>query len=104
MDSLIIGSNGSVAAIDPESGGILWQTDLKTGSLFSSTSRADVSVLVRGNFVFAGGAGHLFCLDAQNGEILWHNPLKGMGHNDVSLAMEGVSVQYLQKVVQRNAG
>jgi outer membrane protein assembly factor BamB len=101
MEPLVIATNGSVAAIDPSSGVVLWQTRLDTGALISATSGQDVAVLVRGGSVFAGAAGHLFCLDAQNGSILWHNPLKGMGHNDISMAIEGVAVQYLQKVVRQ---
>jgi outer membrane protein assembly factor BamB len=54
--------------------------------------------------VFAGGSGHLFCLEANSGRILWHNPLEGFGHNDISLAMDGVSVQYLAKVERSSNG
>ena len=96
---LVIGSNGYVAAIDVTTGSELWRTKLQTG-VFSATAHADVSVLVQDNFVFAGSHGHLFCLDAENGTILWHNELKGMGYNDVALAMQNVSVQFLQKVVR----
>lgn len=103
MEPLIIGTNGSVAAVDPTTGDILWSTSLKTGGLFSSTSHQDVSVLVKGGIIFAGGAGHLFCIDASSGKILWHNPLTGLGHNDISLTMDGVSVQFLQKVERQNS-
>ncbi|PTX94600.1 PQQ-binding-like beta-propeller repeat protein [Opitutus sp. ER46] len=97
MENLIIGCNGTVARIDPGTGKLAWKTSLKTGSLLSATSHEDVTVLLRGSIVFAGCAGHLFCLDGEDGKILWHNPLEGFGHNDVSLAMDGVSIQYLQK-------
>lgn len=100
MEPLIIGTHGSVAALDPTSGQLRWQTALKTGTLLSSTRGEDVAVLVRGSIVFAGCFGHVFCLDAESGKILWQNPLSGLGHNDVSLAMNGVSVQFLQKVEQ----
>lgn len=103
MDPLILGTNGHVTAIDPATGKRLWLAQLKTGSLISSTTREDVSVLVRGTIVFAGCAGHVFCIDANTGEILWHNPLDGLGHNDVSLAMEGVSVQFLTKVERQHS-
>lgn len=99
---LIIGSNGHVAAIDVMDGRELWRTKLQTG-VFSTTTRSDVSVLVQDKFVFAGSCGHLFCLDLENGSILWHNELKGMGYNDVSLAMQNVSVQFLQKVVRSSS-
>lgn len=100
---LIIGSNGHVAAIDVMNGNELWRTTLQTG-IFSATSHSDVSVLVQGGFVLAGSRGHLFCLDMANGTIVWHNELKGMGYNDVSLAMQNVSVQFLQKVVRSSSG
>lgn len=104
MEPLIIGTNGNVACIDPASGNVRWKTPLATGSLLSSNSTEDVSVLLRGSIVFAGCAGHLYCIDADTGTLLWHNPLEGFGHNDISLAMEGVSVQFLQKTAQQSAG
>jgi outer membrane protein assembly factor BamB len=94
---LIIGSNGYVAAIDVTDGRELWRTKLQTG-VFTATAHSDVSVLVQDRFVLAGSRGHLFCLDLENGSILWHNELQGMGYNDVSLAMQNVSVQFLQRV------
>jgi outer membrane protein assembly factor BamB len=104
MNPLIIGSNGSVAAIDPATGAILWQTKLDTGGgVFSGMGGQDISVLLKDGRIYAGGAGHLFCLDAATGQILWHNPLRGLGHNDLSLAMEGVAVQFMTKVERRNS-
>lgn len=61
-------------------------------------------MLVQGDVIYAGGFGHLFCLDAQNGRILWHNSLEGFGHNDISLAMDSISVQFLTKVVRSSSG
>jgi outer membrane protein assembly factor BamB len=103
MQPLIIGTNGKVVGIDPLDGSIRWTTVLSTGGFISATSGEDVTVLVRGDIVFAGGAGHIFCLDAESGNILWHNPLKGLGNNDISMAMDGVSVQFLQKVSKQNS-
>lgn len=103
MNPLIIGTNGSIVAIDSSTGEMLWATELRTGGILSSTHGEDVSVILREGQVFAGCSGHLFCLDAVSGDILWHNDLKGFGHNDVSLALEGVSVQYLEKVVRRSS-
>jgi outer membrane protein assembly factor BamB len=45
--------------------------------------------------VFAGSQGHLFCLDAATGAMLWQNGLKGMGYNDVTLAIAGKSIQFV---------
>lgn len=101
MEALFIGTNGRVSAIHPSTGSTLWSTRLDGGSFFSSTGHQDVSVLVYQGTVYAGCSGHLFGLDASSGEILWHNDLKGQGHNDISLTMEGVSVQFVQKVVRR---
>lgn len=101
--SLIIGSNGYVAAIGVMDGRELWRTRLQTG-VFTATAHSDVSVLVQDKFVLAGSRGHLFCLDVENETVLWHNELKGMGYNDVSLAMQNVSVQFLQKVEKSSSG
>ena len=101
MDSLFIGTNGHVSAIDPANGSILWTTELSGGAFLSSMSSQDVSVMVHQGIVYAGCSGHLFGLDARSGSIRWHNDLKGLGHNDISLAIEGVSVQFLEKVVRR---
>ncbi len=98
---LIIGCNGYVAAIHPTEGRELWRTRLQEG-VFTATSGQDVAVIVKEGFVFAGSHGVLFCLDHASGKLLWTNELKGMGYNDVSLAMEGMSVQYLQKTVRNS--
>ncbi len=97
---LVIGTNSHVAAIDPNSGQELWRTKIQSTTLGSGS---DVSVLVKDGFIFAGSNGRLICLDHASGNILWSNELKGLSYNDVSLAMEGVSVQFLQKVVHQNS-
>jgi outer membrane protein assembly factor BamB len=99
--NLYIGSNGYVAAINPHTGEELWRKKLKEG-LFSATHYEDVSVIVRDGIIYAGCSGHLFALSPA-GEVLWHNPLKGLGHNDLSLAFEGQSIQYLQKTVHQQS-
>lgn len=99
---LIIGTNGLVAAIDRSTGAELWRTALQEG-VFGATKRTDIAVLVADGAVYAGGAGHLYCLSLANGQILWHNELPGMGYNDISIALEGVSVQYLQKTVHHHS-
>lgn len=100
--NLYIGSNGNVCAINPHSGDEIWRTRLQ-GGILNATNYADVSVIVRDGVVYAGSQGHLFALAAASGEILWHNELKGLGYNDVALAFEGQSIQYLQKVQQSNS-
>lgn len=93
-DLLYIGTNGTVVALRPESGEDVWRTQLNTG-FWSSTTYADVCVLEHGGTVFAGCNGHLFGLDAATGEVRWHNELKGLGHNDVTLAIAGKAIQFV---------
>lgn len=95
-ERLFIGCNGHVSAIDVTSGDELWRTELSTG-LFSTTSREDVCVLEHEGRVYAGCHGHLFCLDGATGTMLWRNELPGLGHNDVTLAIAGKSVQVVAK-------
>jgi outer membrane protein assembly factor BamB len=103
MDSpLVIGTNGYVAAIDRQSGAEIWRADI-SGNMFSGPGRNDVTVLVADGVVFAGSHGHLLRLDLQTGRELWRNELTGMGHDDVALALEGVSIQFLQKVVRNSS-
>jgi outer membrane protein assembly factor BamB len=102
-DQLFIGSNGHVCAIDRATGQELWRTKLQQGML-KATHYADVSVIVREGTVYAGSQGHLFAINSENGQILWHNELPSLGYNDISLAFEGVSVQYIQKVERQSSG
>ena len=90
-DILYIGTNGHVAAIGVTDDEEFWRT--KLGGL--STGHQDVCVLEHGGKILAGCQGHLFCLDASTGDVLWHNDLKGLGYNDVTLAIAGKSIQYV---------
>src|SRR5882724_5312370 len=96
---LIAATNGQVMAIDPTTGEGIWATALQNG-IFSATSGADVCILVAGDLIYAGASGHLFCLSVEDGRILWHNPLKGYGRHDITLAMDGISVQWLKKTIR----
>ena len=96
-DSLIIGCNGYVSAIDPKTGEEVWRTKLRDGVLGGSRG-ADVSVLIDGNQIFAGCSGRIYSLDALNGTILWTNDLKGLGFNEVALARQGTNTQFITRV------
>jgi outer membrane protein assembly factor BamB len=91
---LYIGSNGYVAAIRVGDGQELWRTKLGQGFL-PATGYQDVCVIEHNGTVLAGCQGHVFGLDASTGDLKWHNDLKGMGHNDVTLAIAGKSIQYV---------
>ena len=96
---LIIGMNGYVISLDLTSGREHWRTKLDSG-FFSATRSGNVSVLKRDDMILVGCNGHVFGLDARSGEKRWHNELPGAGHGDVSLSIEGVSVQYIEKIVE----
>lgn len=93
-ETLYIGSNGHVCAFRVSDGREAWRTKLG-GGVLSATTAQDVCVLHHGGRILAGCRGHLFCLDAATGHVLWQNELKGLGYNDVTLAMAGKSIQYV---------
>ena len=98
-NALIIGMNGHVIAMCPESGTELWRT--KLGSFLDASSGSNVSILNQNGFVIAGCNGHVYGLNEVDGSIIWHNKLPGAGYGSVSLNMNGHSVQYLEKVIIR---
>ncbi|MFT3826576.1 MAG: PQQ-binding-like beta-propeller repeat protein [Chitinophagaceae bacterium] len=102
-DILIIGCNGYVSAISANTGEELWRTKLREGILGGSRG-CDVSVLIDGDKIFAGCYGHIHALRASDGEILWSNNLKGMGYNEVSLARQGTSTQFITRVEHTDPG
>jgi outer membrane protein assembly factor BamB len=94
-DTLYIGCNAYVAAIRVATGEEAWRTHLTAG--FLTTTGQDTTVLEHEGRVYAGVNGHVFCLDAATGGVLWHNELPGVGHNDVALSIGGHSVQFIAK-------
>ena len=63
--------------------------------MFAHTKARDVCVLKHDARVFVGCNGHLFCLDAESGKRLWRNDLRGLGHNDITLAIAGKAIQFV---------
>ena len=80
-NQIYVGIKGYVLALDRTSGIILWKTSV-AGSSF-------VTVVDDGPHVFALSHGEAYCLEASNGAILWHNPLKGFGLGIGSIAVPG---------------
>jgi outer membrane protein assembly factor BamB len=101
-DLLILGCNGYVSAIRTSNGQELWRTKLRQGVLGGSRGQ-DVSVLIDGDQVFAGCNGRIYALNMNNGAILWANELEGMGYNEVALAKQGTSTQFITRVVENNS-
>ena len=100
---LIIGCNGYVSGINTNTGEELWRTKLRD-SVFGGSRGDDVSVLIDGNEIFAGCCGRIYALDASDGKVLWANDLKGVGFNEVSLARQGTSTQFITRVEKSASG
>ena len=79
-DLVFIGIKGSVVALYRDTGQQAWATRLK-GMDF-------VNVVLEGDRVLATAWGEIFCLDALEGQVLWHNPLKGYGRGLATMATE----------------
>jgi outer membrane protein assembly factor BamB len=66
---VFVGLNGWVAALDRDSGEIIWCcSELHSGY---------TSVLLDGDRLIVSTNGYLYCLDPQNGKVVWQNPMKG---------------------------
>lgn len=72
LDLLYVGFNSRVVALHRDTGEIVWDWKSPQGSGF-------VSVLLDGDRLIASAQGYMYCLDPITGELLWSNPLKGMG-------------------------
>jgi outer membrane protein assembly factor BamB len=96
-DVLVIGSNGYVACINTANGQEIWRTKL-WDSLLGGSRGKDVSVLIDGAHVYAGCYGYVSALDIVTGKIIWENELKGLGHNEIALAKQGTSTQFITRL------
>jgi outer membrane protein assembly factor BamB len=74
---IFVGFNGYVAALDRDTGEIIWSC--------SNLHRGYVSLLLDGDRLIASTNGYMYCLDPYTGEILWHNPMTGFGVGPTSL-------------------
>ena len=71
LELVFVGLKGSVVALNRKTGEQVWATRL-FGTDF-------VNVLVEDERVLATTHGEIFCLAPANGDLLWHNKLKGYG-------------------------
>jgi hypothetical protein len=72
-DLVFTGLNGQVAALDRDSGEIVWHW-------VSPKPRSGyVTLLLDKDRLLVAVSGYLYCLDPLTGEPLWFNPLKGFG-------------------------
>src|SRR5262245_10089902 len=89
VDQLVfVGLNGWVAAIDRDSGEIVWyNSELNSGA---------TTLLLDGDRLIVSTNGYLYCLDPQNGKIVWKNPITGYGTGIAHLvSVRGQSGQVL---------
>ena len=77
---VFMGMNGSVCAVDRDSGRLIWQWQSP------KPRRGFVSIFLDEDRLMAGLSGYLYCLDAASGRVLWENPLKGFGYGNFSFA------------------
>jgi outer membrane protein assembly factor BamB len=94
-EPLIIGIGSHVVSLDPRTGTELWRTQLKSSS-YVTVSRA-------GAHIHAGAGGELWCLNAQTGEIVWHNKLRGLGRGIIAFASSVESVMAAAITAQQTA-
>jgi outer membrane protein assembly factor BamB len=82
QDFVYVGIKGHVVALHPETGHTVWTVQLPKGMTF-------VPILRDGKHLYAASGGEITCLDARSGEVLWHNPLKGLGRGFASFSSDG---------------
>lgn len=76
---VVLGIRSHVVKVDLTTGNELWRTKLKSSQF--------VSVYQRGESIFAGAGGELFCLSS-DGSILWRNTLPRLGFGMVGFAAD----------------
>jgi outer membrane protein assembly factor BamB len=77
---VFVGFNSRVAALDRQTGDVVWSWKSPQGS------GQYVGILLDGDRLIVSIQGYTFCLDPLNGGQIWFNPLKGFGVGIPSLA------------------
>ena len=75
---VFVGIKNTVVALDDPSGVELWRTKLRSSD--------HVMVFWDSEALFAAAGGEIWRLDPKQGDVLWHNEMKGMGRGMVSIA------------------
>jgi outer membrane protein assembly factor BamB len=68
---LYVGIHNCVVGLDEGSGEEVWRTELGSAAL--------VGVQWDGTNLYASRSGEVYRLHPRTGEIIWHNPLRGLG-------------------------
>jgi outer membrane protein assembly factor BamB len=78
---LFVGFASSVAALNRESGQLVWKWACEE-------SEGDVAILVVDNKrMFVSADGYTYCLNPMTGEQLWYNEMEDMGTGHPTLAI-----------------
>jgi outer membrane protein assembly factor BamB len=84
-DVLFVGTGRWIAALDRGTGRPVWR--VKLPRWFSS---GPVTILAEGGQVFVGRGGYVYCLDSENGQVLWERGI-GSASDSVLMAVPGLS-------------
>lgn len=79
-DSIFVGSNGRVVALDRATGREVWRNNLPW------TGYSIVTLLVAYGKLFVGTNGKLLALRQKDGQIMWTNDLPGLSYEEICLA------------------
>jgi outer membrane protein assembly factor BamB len=77
-DLVFAGFNRRVLALDRYTGEIVWKWKAPEGTGF-------VTVMLDGDRLIVSVNGYMYCLDPLFGQVVWNNPLKGLGVGVTSL-------------------
>ena len=80
LDLVFVGLNSRVAALDRQTGEIVWQWKSPKGR------SSHVAVLLDGDRLIVSVQGYTYCLDTASGRQVWSNPLAGFGFGVPCLA------------------
>ncbi len=83
---------GYVVCLKQKDGKEIWRTKLKSSQI--------TNVVFDDNKIYAATGGHLFCLSAKNGDILWENGLSGLGYGTCIISTSTQSANILAANIQ----
>src|SRR5947209_19020837 len=89
---LFLGLNGRVAALDRESGEIVWEWTAKDPDKHRAVG-GYMTLLVDQGQLFVSANGFTYRLDPVTGAELWANPLRGWGFGPTALATSTAASQ-----------
>ena len=91
-DLLFLGLNGRVAALDRNSGEIVWEWTAKDPDKNRAVG-GYMTLLVDQGQLFVSANGYTYRLDPITGDELWANPLRGWGVGPAALATSTAASQ-----------